>query len=315
MKFFEVIGTGLCKEVSAPIYGRQDIGYSPGGPIDRFSMQTGNIMLGNADFATALEIVFVPVIEFKQNCLFILTGAKCKNSSLQKKSSDYQTSITVPHATIAYAQEGDRITLGETQYGFRTYLCFAPCDNDKAPGSRRSVLGQTRPPYDEISTFADPENRIRVIEGPEHRYLEDSSTFLKQPWLTTSEMSDMGIRLSCLSHEQPAVKLENMVSQPVNDGTIQLTPKGPIVLLRMRQTIGGYPRISNVIGPDVDLLGQYGPNQVIRFREVSLEESLNIARKEKQDLDRFRLRWAPRDRTEEKRARSPVRKTKKKKAG
>jgi len=54
---------------------------------------------------------------------------------------------------------------------------------------------------------------------------------------------------------------------------------------------------------------------VIRFREVSLEESLSIARKEKQDLDRFRLRWAPRDRTEKKRSRSPVRKTKKKKAG
>ena len=38
-----------------------------------------------------------------------------------------------------------------------------------------------------------------------------------------------------------------MISKHVTDGTIQLAPSGPIVLLRHRQTVGGYPRIANVI--------------------------------------------------------------------
>ncbi len=109
--------------------------------------------------------------------------------------------------------------------------------------------------------------------------------------MTTPDMSDMGIRLSCLSGEQQFGNRVDMVSTSVNDGTVQLTPKGPIVLLRLRQTIGGYPRIFNVIGSDVDLLGQYAPKQIVRFRQVSLEESLDIAAIKKQDVDKFKIRW------------------------
>ena len=170
----------------------------------------------------------------------------------------------------------------------RTYLCFAPAGEgcDASP-----VLGRTRPAYEEVNTFADSENRIRVIRGPEYCLLEDPSTFLEQTWTTTRELGDLGMRLSCAGPNRPVVKQRNMVSEPVNDGAVQLTPKGPIILLRRRPTIGGYPRIFNVIGPDLDLLGQYGPHQIIRFREVSLEEALDIAASREQALDRFRLAW------------------------
>jgi allophanate hydrolase subunit 2 len=79
-----------------------------------------------------------------------------------------------------------------------------------------------------------------------------------------------------------------MISAPVNDGTIQLAPSGPIVLLRNRQTVGGYPRILNTISADLDLLAQYGPLQSLRFRLVTMEEAWVIARTKKVDLDRLR---------------------------
>jgi len=283
--FWKIIGSGLCKEVRAPEYGRQHIGYSPGGPMDRFSMQIGNIMLGNADFARAVEIVFAPALEFQQDGLFVLTGARRQHASLQSGPD----TVAVRHDTVEHAHKGDRLLLGETAYGLRTYLCFTPC-NEGSPAP--SILGRTRPAYKEINTFADPENRIRIIPGPEHSLLKSPQEFLDQPWSTTQEMSDMGIRLSCLGPNPPAVKHTTMVSEPVNDGTIQLTPKGPIILLRQRPTIGGYPRIFNVIAPDIDRLAQYGPNQVIRFREVSLEEALDITTSREQALNQFRLNWA-----------------------
>lgn len=291
MDAFRIIRRGLFREVRGPVYGRQDLGYSPGGPMDRFSMQTGNIILGNDDFAPALEVIYSPVLEFEMDCLFVLTGAGRRNTRLLRTSAGRELSAETPHGVVACARKRDRIVFGETEYGFRTYLCFAPCDAE-ALGRKSSLLGRSKPPYREMSAWADPDNRIRVMEGPEYRRLKNPSAFLDQSWRTTAEMSDMGIRLASPGSERPVVESEDMVSQPVNDGAIQFTPQGPIVLLRERQTIGGYPRVFNVIGPDVDLLAQYGPHQVIRFRRASLEESLAAVKTKKQVLDRFRLLWA-----------------------
>lgn len=289
MGMFKSMGIATFREVCAPKYGRQDIGYSPGGPIDRFSMQIGNVALGNDAFAPTAEIVFIKTLEFEHDCLFVLTGAKRKHVCLQHRGSDSQASSVVSHGMIGLARQGDQITLGETAHGFRTYLCYTPCDGRHMSVSQRSLVGKTIPPYRQICTVGDPENRIRVLEGPEYRYLKNPSLFLEQAWLTTADMSDMGIRLASPSTTQPPVKRMNMISEPVNDGTVQLTPKGPVILLRMRQTIGGYPRIFNVIGADIDRLGQYAPNQVIRFRKVSFEESLVIAARRDQDVREFKL--------------------------
>lgn len=65
-----------------------------------------------------------------------------------------------------------------------------------------------------------------------------------------------------------------MISQPVTDGTIQLAPSGPIVLLRHRQTVGGYPRIANVIEADINKLSQFPPNTKVKFKLVSLDEAI-----------------------------------------
>jgi len=286
MDVIETSGSGLAQEIGAPAYGRQDLGYSPGGPQDRFAMRTGNIMLGNDDFAAALEIVQPPVIEFRADCLFVLTGAKRREAVLRNP----QPSAGVSHGAVTYAHRGDRLTLGETEYGFRTYLCVAPCEG-KPEARRKALLGRTRPPYNELSTWTDPEQRIRALQGSEYRWLKDPSAFLDHPWLTTADMSDMGIRLAPAGGERLRTDSREMVSQPVNDGTIQLTPDGPIVLLRKRQTIGGYPRIFNVISADVDLLAQYGPGQIIRFKGVSFAEAQDAAARQQQDLKRLR-RWA-----------------------
>ncbi|MDE4998803.1 hydrolase, partial [Francisella tularensis subsp. holarctica] len=66
-----------------------------------------------------------------------------------------------------------------------------------------------------------------------------------------------------------------MISQPVTDGTIQLAPSGPLVLLRHRQTVGGYPCIAYVIEADISKLSQYTPGYKIRFNLVSLEEAIS----------------------------------------
>jgi allophanate hydrolase subunit 2 len=178
-------------------------------------------------------------------------------------------------------ESGERIIFGEKQYGLRSYFCFRACAaNDKV----RYITGAT--PFSSVSAWADPLGRIRVLAGPEYNHLENPQLFFDSIWQTTVQMDKMGMRLA--GKQRLENNLVNMVSEAVADGTVQLTSDGPIILLRHRQTTGGYPRIFNVISADIDLLGQYGPNQLIRFIMVSREEACEFARQKELVLEQIR---------------------------
>ena len=65
-----------------------------------------------------------------------------------------------------------------------------------------------------------------------------------------------------------------MVSEPVCPGSVQITREGqPIVLGVDGQTIGGYPKIAQVIRADLDALGQLRAGTVVRFEWVDMAEA------------------------------------------
>ena len=78
----------------------------------------------------------------------------------------------------------------------------------------------------------------------------------------------MGVRLDGLRLERS--NETDLVSEAVAPGTVQVPPSGkPILLLNDCQTIGGYPKIAQVIQADLDHLGQLRPGTAIRFRKVA----------------------------------------------
>ncbi len=273
---FRFLRSGICETVSLPFYGRQDLAISPGGAMDCFSLQRGNLMLGNQPGSPALEILVPPEIEIITPGRFVLTGARrqaCINTE--------KTVREVEHSRVYSVEPGERITFGEKQYGLRTYLCFrARSEGDGIRHSTEAI------PFSNLSGWADPLGRIRVLSGPEYEHLENPQLFFDNVWQTTAQMDKMGMRLA--GPLRLKCNLVNMVSEAVADGTVQLTPNGPIILLRHRQTTGGYPRIFNVITADIDLLGQYNPNQFIRFVPVSREEACEFARQKEMVLEQVR---------------------------
>jgi antagonist of KipI len=57
-------------------------------------------------------------------------------------------------------------------------------------------------------------------------------------------------------------------------GTIQVPPDGqPIILLADAQTIGGYPRLAQVIAADLPKAAQLRPGMRVRFAPVDLAEA------------------------------------------
>ncbi|MBI4351946.1 MAG: LamB/YcsF family protein [Elusimicrobia bacterium] len=268
-----LVRSGFCGTAGLPVYGRQHLAVTPGGAMDCFSLRRGNLMLGNPEGSQALEILGPPEIEVLTPGRFVLTGAKLA-AFLRRGAAE---PAEVEHSRVYEAEAGDRLTFGEKRYGQYTYFCF----RGRAGGGAAPAEAV---PFSAVSGWADPQGRIRLLPGPEYGSLEQPEQFFFTQWRTTFKMDKMGMRLA----GEPGLKCGegNMISGAVADGTVQLTPESPIILLRHRQTTGGYPRIFNVITADIDLLGQYGPNQPIRFVQVKMEEAVEFARLKEKVLGR-----------------------------
>ena len=70
-----------------------------------------------------------------------------------------------------------------------------------------------------------------------------------------------------------------LVSEPVCPGSVQVTRDGQCIVIGVDgQTIGGYPKVSQVIAADIDKLARLRPGEEVRFRSVSLETAERLYR-------------------------------------
>lgn len=269
---------GLARIVAAPAYGRQDVGHAPGGAADRFAHGSGNVLLGQDRHAPAVEAVYAPRLCFTDDVAFVLTGARRARATLQPAGG--AAPRPVPHATVVAAVAGDTLALGPAGTGLRTYVCVRP-----GPLSP-TLVGRTRPAFDTVCTTGADDRALRITPGPEFRNLADPNAFFGVPWRLSPTMSDAGVRLEAASARAtpPAANPAEITSGPVADGTVQLTPAGPLVLLRQRPTLGGYPRIATVIDVDIDRLAQHAPGQAVRFRQVAPDDAQRLYRQREADL-------------------------------
>ena len=129
---------------------------------------------------------------------------------------------------------------------------------------------------------------IRIIKGTNFDYFSEEAKekFLNEDFLITNLADRMGIRLKGAKIEN--IKKTNIKSEGLVRGVIQVPADGnPIIMLSDHGTIGGYPKIANVISADLDLVGQLTPGTNINFKEVSLEEAENIFKAYTEDTNRL----------------------------
>ncbi|VUD53055.1 KipI antagonist [Thalassocella blandensis] len=87
----------------------------------------------------------------------------------------------------------------------------------------------------------------------------------------SADSNKMGARL-----EGPEIKFDrqHLLSEGVAFGAVQIPANGqPIILLKDRQTIGGYPKIGCICLLDAFRLSQSRPGQKIKFKPVELTHS------------------------------------------
>jgi 5-oxoprolinase (ATP-hydrolysing) subunit C len=252
----------------------RSLGVAVGGAADRAAYQLGNALVGNSPDAVALEMTLLgPRLEATETHGLAIFGAYF-GLLLNEEPMPLARTFTV-HA-------GDALSFQPPQHGLRAYLCVAGGFSSRLILGSRSALepikeGQTLecPPsrlgkrfvrLERPRSLAD--NGLRVLPGT-HANLVGAERFVAQAYRVLPTSNRMGLRLEGRK-PLPTAK-EELLSAPVCPGTVQVTHNGqPIVLGMDGQTIGGYPRVAQVISADLDLLAQLRPGDAVRFQWVDL---------------------------------------------
>lgn len=280
--------------------GYQRFGVSPSGAMDRRCLAMANALVGNAPETGAIEFVNLGgtfIVEGGE-LLVALVGAGCtmhiddapvepQISALLKEGQ----TLRVGHArtgTFAYlaVAGGFRIEprLGSMSFHLRSQLGglngAALKAGDRLPCSDD---GGNRAPMNLSSDMPEESGPIRVMLGPQDDYFTENAInlFLNAEFTVSPQADRMGFQLNGPQLEH--AKGFNIVSDGIVDGHIQVPGSGlPIVLMRDRQTAGGYPKIATIISADLARFAQLRPGSPVRFRAVSRDEAVAAARQMKE---------------------------------
>lgn len=278
------------------------LGYGVGtsGAMDTLAVATGNILLGNAEDAAAIEVPVFPFeVRLLEDCAFAVTGAA---------STTHLDGIDFPPNWVMQGLKGQTLTINQPVAGCRAYLCLAGgVDVPVVLNSRSTQLrgefggfqGRALQQGDQLaaaapgllgcsvdfgvlsSTHALPLSvdgvvAMRVLPAAEYQAFKADSrdSFWSDDWKITSQSNRYGFRLEgtpILPEQAMEVRSHGIVP-----GVIQVPHGGqPIIQMRDAQPSGGYPKFGTVIEADLWRLGQAAIGSRIRFIECSYDQALD----------------------------------------
>ncbi|EIM27430.1 5-oxoprolinase subunit C family protein [Microvirga lotononidis] len=277
--------------------GYQGFGVSPSGAMDRRALAMANALVGNSPETAAIEFVNL-------GGAFACEGGDLHVALVGAGASFSVDGTPVAPKTSVLLKEGQVLEVGHPRTGTFAYLAVAGgFAVERELGSLsfhlRSRLGglkgaplksgdhlpcrpdaQDREPMQLAVDMIEESGPIRVMLGPQDDYFtpETIRTFLESEFTISPQADRMGFQLTGPQLEH--AKGFNIVSDGIVDGHIQVPGSGqPIVLMRDRQTAGGYPKIATVISADLARFAQMRPGAKVRFRAVERDEALAAARR------------------------------------
>jgi len=265
--------------------GYAHLGISASGAADALSLRAGNLLVGNAEGAPALEMTLLGgTFEFESGALVALTGA------------DFDASI--PMWQTIQVKPGEQVRCGHARSDARCYLCVrggiaAPLVLGSASTHLLTGLGGFEGralkrgdvlPLSSANGIVRRQTAVAPAPYPAIRVTagRESVELCAAAWQVKEDSDRMGLRLR---GPVLAWRAGNMLTEGVPLGAVQLPPDGqPIILFVEHQTTGGYPKIANVISADFHAVGQLRPRDQVRFDLVSIDAALALLRQQEEWL-------------------------------
>lgn len=284
----------------------QKYGIIVGGAMDVLATRLANILVGNPEGEATIEVtMFGTALQFEEDHLIAITGADLQATVDGEKVAMWRPLYIQKGQVVKFnfSKSGSRayiafaggIEVPIVMDSKSTYMQaniggyhgrklqkddVVQCGKPSELSARftKQLQGSSRqlPWYVNFSTlYPSPiSTPIRILKGMEYERFDKSSqlALLQDSYQLSIDSNRMGYQLQ-------GAKLElshtfELLSEGVTFGTIQVPTNGqPIILMAERQTIGGYPRIGQVITVDLPRLAQLQPGDTIGFEFVSIREA------------------------------------------
>lgn len=288
-------------------YGLQKYGIIVGGAMDPVALRLANILVGNKENEAAIEItMFGTELFFENDHVIAITGADLEpkinrttsapmwRPFLMKKGDSLKFNNT-KSGTRAYLSISGGFCVPSVMGSKSTYIQAkiggykgrVLKENDTLKIGKYSDQAKVLYKYlkrkkTDVNWFIDyshiyhieSSTEIRVLKGSEFNLFTEYSqqAFLNSSFEISLNANRMGYQLN--GEKLTLSNKTELLSEGVTYGTIQVPNNGqPIILMVERQTIGGYPKIAQVITVDIPKLAQMGPKDTITFKVVSIKKA------------------------------------------
>jgi biotin-dependent carboxylase-like uncharacterized protein len=272
---------------------------SAAGALDRASLRRANRLVGNSPSAAAIETVAGGLrVQAVGDQVLAVAGAPSalsidspSDAGSDSEHDGHARQRTVPMATPFALLDGETLTLGAPEAGFRSYLAVRG-GVDAAPvlGSRSTdtmsgigpgplVAGQLLASGDvtESGVVGNPELQpdfpgdgvtvLDIVMGPRADWFDESAleSLCGQDWVVKPQSNRVGMRLQGTPLQR--TRQGELASEGTVAGALQVPPEGlPVLFLADHPITGGYPVIAVVVDSQLDRAGQVPIGGKIRFR-------------------------------------------------
>jgi antagonist of KipI len=312
-----VIDPGLLATIQdAGRPGYESLGVPVGGACDPWSLGVANALVGNEPSAPAIEVTLLGTgWEVVEDVVLGLAGADLGASVPEDRRQ-------LEPGRAHLVREGRQLrfdgAVGGGGTGARAYVALpGGVDVPQVLGGRGTCLrggfggldGRALLPGDELAPVRRADLRAagrrwrgpawppqarpavaRILAGPHVDVVAAGALddLVSTTWTVDPRSDRSGVRL--VPVEETAALLaapsEELVSQPMTWGAVQLTPDGtPICLLADHGTVGGYPVVACVITADRAVIGQLAPGESVRFELVDLRAAHFALRDQRRSFD------------------------------
>ncbi len=283
---------GLCSIIvdRGRTYG-QDRGFCEAGPLDEEAYFWANWLCGNNGTEPAIECIGSLQLTVNKRVTMAVTGPDAVVTVNNQTQPMWQTLLLKPH---------DKVEISATCPTSKLYLAVGgkwllPRVMGSACTVMRESLGGLKgkgKPLDTAAGIPIKSNAFVKREVPFHLQPDYASNapldmilgyqsesfpslakkrFFSSDYIVTPDINRMGYRLKGAAVNSNKT---NMLSEGINFGAIQFPQDGqPIIMLRDRQTLGGYPKIGCVAPYDIPRLVQTPVDGVVCFKECAASDA------------------------------------------
>ncbi len=290
-------------------HGGQHLGFCTSGAADEYSFLWANKLLDNSPSCAALEITLGPFsCTFQAATHIAITGAQAEiwlnDRKLQgwqnlrvKKGDTLKCGLANSGVYLYLAVSGGFYPAGNTQKFFDSYsmvsreqsgpfnggplkkghaLHYCPqSESSLHPANAREFYSVKQNRFVSFQYIPDYQAPLSLGLLPSYQFenldQQSLSELFTHKYTIGSDSNKMGVRLTGTALQ---IEKDSLLSEGIAYGAVQIPANGqPIILLKDRQTIGGYPKIGCVSKLDAFQLSQRRPGQEIIFKPTSLEES------------------------------------------